>query len=586
MPNKTEPLHGALSDLLNAEIPFEHRRVILAHFTADDDTASKQLVRQLLDRAARNMSEDVAELVKKLQEQIAELERGALRPATFLSPVKPTAGGVVRAQVALLNGEKTYPAVVDEELCATLECGDLVLVDAQARMLIGRDHDQVSTGEQGRLERRIDEDRVEVSIRDHALVLQVTALLRNQLDAGEVQPGARLLVCPQRLLALEAVRPADGLEHFQFLDRSPVPQVSIARDLADPPPFLFDVLEHVRNELKTPEIGRSYRIRRAMTKLLQGVSGSGKTYSLMGLIRAVYEQMAEHTGVPVEQLPKRVLRLRASSILSKWLGESDKAVDRFMDEVLQLADQTFTAPDGRTFELPVIVLGEEIDGLARHRGTAGDAVYDRVLTTLLERMDMNSRGLGDRLVVMLCTSNTPHLIDAAFLRRIGGTVEKFGRLNRRGFAQVLLKHLNGLPLAADLGDDDQQRLHRLLGGATDWLFASNGHDPGQLELTYVNSAQPVTFFRRAFLTAGLVDRAVQQAAQAACRLQRAGQAEPGVTLRQLLEAFDHQVRAIVEQCTEHNVENYLTLRAGERVSRVRRIQQPPIVDYELDRAGR
>ena len=32
------------------------------------------------------------------------------------------------------------------------------------------------------------------------------------------------------------------------------------------------------------------------------------------------------------------------------------------------------------------------------------------------------------------------------MRRAGGTIEKFGRLDRRGFASVLRKHLRGLPI--------------------------------------------------------------------------------------------------------------------------------------------
>jgi hypothetical protein len=332
-----------------------------------------------------------------------------------------------------------------------------------------------------------------------------------------------------------------------------------------------------------PDLGRRYRMRRAITKLLVGVSGSGKTFCISGLIHGVYELLSKRTGVPIDQLPARVMRMRMSHLLSKWLGDTDKNVDRFFDEVLQLADEPFVGPDGRRHELPVIAIGEEVDGLARSRGTAGDAVYDRIQTSVLERLDMNCGRLAGRLVIFLFTTNVPQLVDAAFLRRAGGTIERFGRLSRTSFARVLEKHLAGLPIAADCGTDPRQRERRLLHDATSWLFSPNGHDPGQVELTYVNSAEPVVFYRRSFLTAGLVDRAVQQAAAAACGVERSGCQTPGISRHVLCAAFHRQVRAIVDQLTPHNAENYLTLRDGERVVNVRRIPQLALADYDLER---
>ena len=118
-------------------------------------------------------------------------------------------------------------------------------------------------------------------------------------------------------------------------------------------------------------------------KLLCGVSGSGKTLAVQAIHHLMYEIMSEVTGVALDQLPFRVFRFRQSQLLSKWLGDSDKNVDRLFDEIEQLADQPFRAPDGRQVRLPVLVVIEEADGMGRARGQ--DAIYDRILTTALQR---------------------------------------------------------------------------------------------------------------------------------------------------------------------------------------------------------
>ena len=163
--------------------------------------------------------------------------------------------------------------------------------------------------------------------------------------------------------------------------------------------------------------------------------------------------MSEITGVPLEQLPPRVFRLRQSQVLSMWLGESDKNVDRLFDEIEQLADQPFKTPDGRQFRLPVLVIIEEADGMARARNHDHDAVHDRILTTALQRLDPARANIRERLIIFLASTNEPQIVDPAFLRRVGGSIEIFGRLNRSAFRAVLQKLTRGI------AGGIQQRLH-------------------------------------------------------------------------------------------------------------------------------
>ena len=71
---------------------------------------------------------------------------------------------------------------------------------------------------------------------------------------------------------------------------------------------------------------------------------------------------------------------------------------------------------------------------------------ERLISTLLQRLDMNWRNLADQLVLFFFTSNVPQVIDPAFLRRAGGEIVQFGRLDRHAFSAVLLKQIRDRPL--------------------------------------------------------------------------------------------------------------------------------------------
>jgi ATP-dependent 26S proteasome regulatory subunit len=539
------------------------------------------MVESILQAATAGSQDERKEAaIQKLNEMIQAMEAGPLRYATFLKLLPPR-NGVTRAHVALQDGTSAYTVLAEESLADSLRCGDTVVLEAQGRALLFHDPDRPDTGEEARLERRVDRERVQVSLRDHdRYIFRASAPLIEKLDGGEVTPGSSLLVCPRRFLAFDSLPKQDGLSHYRYLAKDSVPDVVIERDIGSPPAFLEELVEHVRMEMLTPELGRRYRLRRAVMKMLTGVSGSGKTLCIQGFWRRLYELMAEVTGASLDQLPRRVLRLRMAQVLSKWLGDSDKQLDRFFDEVEEIADKTFTAPNGEEFELPVLVICEEADGLARTRGE--EAIYDRIQTTLLQRLDTTCQKVGDKLVIFLFTTNVPHLVDPAFLRRAGGTTERFGRLTKRSFQSVLTKHLRGLPLAGANGDADGAR-REVIAEVSAWFFSPNGSDAGQVELLYAGSTTPDVKYRRDFLTGALVDRAVQQAAAEACRAERLGVEEPGVTANLLIRTFDRQVRSIVEQLHRDNVANYVTLPEGARVANVRRLEQPTVLPFELER---
>jgi hypothetical protein len=590
-----------IGQLLDPEIPIEHRLQFLRMLCGDEDDAAMSVVTRLLEAAAEGAGRSVLDAkIKELHALIEGLKNGPLRGGSFLR-VADGDGPSRRAEVVLNDGQRVYSLVSDPALAGALRCGDAVLLDAQARAILSRDAAAGPTGEVVRFRRRLDDGRVEVRLRDiEPHVYRASAELDARLDAGEVDRGAELLACPRRGLAFEVLPATDGAARHRYLLNDPPPDVLVGRDVGNPPPYIEEMIEHFRAEMEDPALPRRYRLRRAHTRLLTGVSGSGKTLSIHAFWRRMYEMMSDVVGVPIEALPPRVLRLRMSEILSKWLGESDRHLDQFFDEVEAVAAERYTAPDGTQYELPTLVICEEVDSLARARGS-GDDVYDRIQATALQRLDANWKNLKDRLVLFVFTTNIPQHVDPAFLRRSGGMIIAFGRLDRRAFVAVLEKHLRGLPIRAARGaaagngngngHESNGRAHapatkdptrHLIAELTDWLYSPNGPDPGQVELTYVGSVAPAIMYRRDFLTAAIVDQSVQLAAAEACRDERRSHQPAGLTVARIEQAIARQVQGIVDQLGPHNAGHYLTLPDGERVTHVRRLKQPTLLSTELE----
>ncbi len=574
--------------LVDSSVPIEHRKRMMLHLCMDDGDDSTKIVREVLDAAGAASADALHDKrAKEMAELIGRMQEGPLRAATFLGMLDPRRdpkAAVARAHVVLDDGSSVFTTVPDAGLAASLRAGDPVLLEAQGRALLERGLSLPAAGEEARLERDFADGRVEVSLRDgDRHVFWASAVLADALRGGRAAPGAALLVCARRRIAFDALPDAVGPSRYRYLAKESVPDVLVARDIGSPPRYIDDVVEHVRTEMRDPRLHRRYKQRACITKLLAGVSGSGKTLSIHALWRRLYDVMAEETGVAIEDLPPRVMRLRPSGVLSEWLGRTDKNLDQFFDEAEALADETFVGRDGRAHRLPVLAILEEIDALGQARGN--DTVYDRILATALDRLDAGRASLKGRLVIFLATTNVPHQVDPALLRRIGGTVERFGRLTRRGFAAVLAKHVDGLPFTTADASGEAEARRRAASDVIGWLFSPNGADKGQAEVHFVGSPTPTIKKRRDFLTGALVDRAVQEAARAACRAERDGAERPGLDRALLMDAFDRQIRAVVDQLDPANAHNFLDLPDGVRVASIRRIARPAVLPFELERVS-
>lgn len=561
-------INQALKALANADLPLEHRKKYAIDLISDEDVGEEMLKRL----SAKAMDEEAQEMAEHIRGVVANLQRAPMKPATFVELTNLEGSKAPLAMVVLDNGEFGYMVVTDQTAADKLKRGDRVALDGKATILLGKAIDDVfQYGREARFERRLNDQHIEVSTKDDRIVVLTRDKLMKQIDAGKVNPGDTLVIAPGEKMATVSLPPTDSLSYCRFLDRGDIPDVVVNRDIGSPPRVIEVVSQHVREEMTRPELRRRFRLRPCITRLLCGVSGSGKTLAVQAIHRRLYDIMSEVTDTPVGKLPHRVFRFKTSQVLSMWLGESDKNADRLFDEVEKLAATPFTNAKGKEFNLPVMVVMEEAEGMGRTRGNDHDTVYDRILTTLLQRLDPNRAGLSDKLVVFLSTTNEPHLVDPAFLRRIGGAVEHFGRLDRKGFIDVLAKHVSGLPAADGNGKGQKQLWRENISQLEDWLYSEESNLLGVLELS-LKGAPNETKYNRDFLTGALVDRAVQESATAAWE-ESLSDPEAGVSVEHLKNAITHQVRNVVRQLTPHNVTHYLDLPEGTSVLSIRSLSR-------------
>ncbi len=144
--------------------------------------------------------------------------------------------------------------------------------------------------------------------------------------------------------------------------------------------------EAVELPLKNPEIFQKMGIRTPKGILLYGPPGTGKTL----LAKAVATESEAN-----------FISIKGPEVLSKWVGESEKAVRELFRKARLSA--------------PCIIFIDEIDAIAPARGgmDEGTKVTERIVNTLLLEMD----GMEQlKNIVVIAATNRPDILDPALLR--------------------------------------------------------------------------------------------------------------------------------------------------------------------------
>ncbi len=246
-------------------------------------------------------------------------------------------------------------------------------------------------------------------------------------------------VIPEIDLEMEKI-PVEILEKLQvtwddFMDAYREMQPSTMREVIIEKPNIHwdDIggLEQVKQELReVVEWPMKYRKLFAHMKvkipkgiLLYGPPGTGKTL----LAKAVATESEAN-----------FISVKGPEFLSKWVGESEKAVREVFRKARQAA--------------PAVIFIDEIDAIAPMRGRdIGSHVTERVVSQILTEMD----GLEElHNVTVIAATNRPDILDPALLRP-----GRFDRIvyvpipDKDARKEIFKIHLRGRPLAEDVDID-------------------------------------------------------------------------------------------------------------------------------------
>jgi transitional endoplasmic reticulum ATPase len=180
------------------------------------------------------------------------------------------------------------------------------------------------------------------------------------------------------------------------------------------------LIETVEWPLTNPQAFKNVGVKPPRGVLLFGPPGTGKTL----LAKAVATETRAN-----------FISIKGPEVLSKWVGESEKAVREIFKKARQVA--------------PCIIFLDEIDALAPRRSTTTENhVSERLVNQLLTSMDGIEETEG---VIVLGATNRPDILDHALLRS--------GRFDRMIFVgapeeeerlAIFKVHTSDMPLDKDV----------------------------------------------------------------------------------------------------------------------------------------
>lgn len=154
-----------------------------------------------------------------------------------------------------------------------------------------------------------------------------------------------------------------------------------------------DLREMVEMPLKEPEVFREVGIKAPKGVLLTGPPGTGKTL----LAKAIATESEAN-----------FISVKGPELVSKWVGESEKAVREIFKKAKQVA--------------PTVIFFDEFDSIASVRGGDSNGNNDKIVNQLLTEMDGVEELTG---VSIIAATNRADLIDEALKRpgRLDSIVE-------------------------------------------------------------------------------------------------------------------------------------------------------------------
>ena len=189
--------------------------------------------------------------------------------------------------------------------------------------------------------------------------------------------------------------------------------------------IIFHVLEPMRN----PELAEAYGIKPGGKILLYGPPGTGKTFiarAIAGEVNAAF------------------YAINCQDLISKYMGDSSKQLDKLFEE----AEKNERA----------IIFFDEFDSVASKRGdsTGGaDGEMSRFVATFLTKVDGFKKSETCKMLLLIAATNRPWALDSAMVR--GGRFDTqiyVGVPDKKAREFLVNKAMKNLPLEENVDLDE------------------------------------------------------------------------------------------------------------------------------------
>ncbi len=400
---------------------------------------SEQRLREIFEQAKKNAPsiifiDEIDAIAPKRDEVVGEVERRVVAQLLALMD-----GLESRGQVIVI-GATNRPNAVDPALRRPGRFDreiEVPLPDKKGRLEILQIHTRMTPlADDVDLEKLADMTKGYTGADLAALVREAAMhALRRYLPEIDIEQER----IPAEVLEKMVVTMEDFLAAFKEITPSGLREIQIEipeikwEDIGGLDDVKQELREIVEWPLKYPQAFAKMGVKPPKGVLLYGPPGTGKTL----LAKAV----ATESGA-------NFIAVRGPEILSKWVGESERAIREIFKKARQYA--------------PSVIFFDEIDAIAYMRGTeVGTRVGERIVSQLLTEMD----GITDlHDVVVIAATNRPDMVDPALLRP--GRFEKLVYVpppDERSRLEILRIHTRSMPLADDV---DLRELARITEGYT------------------------------------------------------------------------------------------------------------------------
>ncbi len=387
---------------------------------------SEQRLREIFEEAKKNAPaiifiDEIDAIAPKRDEVVGEVERRVVAQLLALMD-----GLENRGQVIVI-GATNRPNAVDPALRRPGRFDreiEVPLPDKQGRLEILQIHTRHMP-----LDNDVDMERLSEITKgytgaDLAALVKEAAMhaLRRYLPEIDIEQEK----IPVEVLEKMVVTMEDFIAAFKEITPSGLREIQVEipevhwEDIGGLDSLKQELREVVEWPLKYPNSFKRIGVQPPKGVLLFGPPGTGKTL----LAKAV----ATESGA-------NFITVRGPEVLSKWVGESEKAIREIFKKARQYA--------------PAVVFFDEIDAIAALRGTdEGTRVGERIVSQLLTEID----GITDlQNVVVIAATNRPEMVDPALIRP--GRLEKLVYVpppDERGRLEILQIHTRTVPLGDDV----------------------------------------------------------------------------------------------------------------------------------------